>query len=308
MAEGRRIANGVACMALALLGLLSIGPHLAQATFPGRPGLIVFNRVYPGPSAAGLYAIDPHRKHLRQLTDGYRDDEPSFAPSGRKLVFTRFSETERGIFTLDLHSGKTRRLTAGESDRSPAFGPRGRVVFSRLSPLSGSHDLFLRTPAGRLRQLTFTSADDVDPVFTPDGSKILFTQAHLGSFSSGEPPPPKISLIRIDGGGLRDIEGLTGASHVDISPDGRYLIFRGPPGFEAWRKRLDGGKPQLIAEGAWIPAYSPDGRGFAYSLYRELWIGSVDDFGNPKLVSELDEVTFHLEWELGFEPAWQPLP
>jgi hypothetical protein len=312
--------SALATLALALLCLLATA-RPADAAFPGRPGLIVFNHItsiddhheYVG----GLYAIKPGWSQPRQLTEGGWDDEASFAPSGRRLVFSRPAGPQPGIYTLNLDSGKTRRLTRGQADRSPAFGLRGRVVFSRPTQQSGSYDLFLRTPAGRLRRLTSTSADDVDPVFTPDGSKVVFTQDHLGDFPADEPRPPrKISSIRIDGGGLEDVEGLTEASRVDISPDGRNLIFQRPRmfpngdvAFRVWTKRLDGGRPKLIAESALIPVYSPSGEGIAYSMFRELWLLGFEGNGDPRLLSGWDAVLrTSLEGKTTSEPAWQPLP
>ncbi|HEU4738565.1 MAG TPA: hypothetical protein VFS54_05715 [Solirubrobacterales bacterium] len=307
-------------MALALLCLLAIASSSAQATFPGRPGLIVFNHIprldEKGRYVGGLYAIEPGWKAPRKLTDEAWDDEASFAPSGQRLVFTRGSGLEPGIFTLDLRNGSTRRLTRGPLDRSPAFGIRGRVVFSRPSLQSGSYDLFLRTAAGRIRRLTSTPADDVDPVFTPDGSKIVFSQDHLGGFPSDEPPPPrKISLIRVDGGGLRDIEGLEDAARADVSPDGRDLVFQKPerlPNGDAklriWKRSLAGGKPKLIAEDALIPAYSPSGEEIVFSIYRELWLLDLSQIGEPRQLREWDAVGHLLEDKLTTEPAWQPLP
>lgn len=321
MSTGVRKARGAMLAAAALLCLLAaIAAAPAQATYPGRPGLIVFNHItsiddrhnYVG----GLYGIKLGWDRPRQLTDGGWDDEPSFAPSGQRLVFSRPLRPEAGIYTLDLRSGKTRRLTRGENDRSPAFGPRGRVVFSRPS-WSGSYDLFLRTPAGRLRRLTSTPADDVDPVFTPDGSKIIFTQDHLGSYPADEPPPPvKISSIRVDGGGLRDIKGLDEASRVDVSPDGRHLVFQKPlrlpdglAKLRIWTKRLEGGKPRLMTETGLTPAYSPTGREIVYEYFRELRLRSVSQPEADRLLFMSDLPGPHvLEAKLTTDLAWQPLP
>jgi Tol biopolymer transport system component len=320
METGSR-GKSLTALVLAVLCLLAFVPNQAQATFPGRPGLIVFNHItaiddhyeYVG----GLHAIKPGWSHPRQLTDEGWDDEPSFAPSGKRLVFRRASGPEPGIYMLDLDSRRTRRLTSQEDDRSPAFGPRGKVVFSRLTSEDGSYDLFLRTPAGRLRQLTSAPADDVDPVFTPDGTRIVFTQDHLGDIPTGEPrPASKIYSIRADGEGLREIEGLDEASRVDISPDGRNLVFRKPRrlpngevGLGIWTRRLDGGKSRLITDMGITPVYSPTGRGIAYEFFRELRLHSVDRPDKDRLLFKSNLPGPHvLEAKLTTELAWQPLP
>lgn len=322
MGTGRRIASRAAPLALALLCLLAVVSPSAQATYPGRPGLIVFNHIPrlddKGRYVGGLYAIRPGWKAPRKLTDEAWDDEASFAPSGRRLVFTRGSGTESGIYTLDLVSRKTRRITHLAEDQSPAFGPDGAIAFSRRSSRDGSYDLFLRTAAGRLRQLTSTPARDLQPVFTPDGTRILFTRSYVPADTASirEPiPPTRIYSIRPDGSGLGAVRGSREARNFDISPDGSHLVFQRSrkisayeSKLEIWTRRLDGGKPKLISDNAWIPAYSPSGEEIVYSMFRELWLVSADGSAEPRQLREWDAAGHLLEDKLTIEPAWQPLP
>lgn len=284
--------------------------------------MIVFNHIPrlddKGRYVGGLYAIQPGWNAPRQLTDEAWDDEASFAPSGQRLVFTRSSGTDPGIYTLDLGTRRIRRITRLSDDQNPAFGPGGAIAFSRRSSRDGSYDLFLRTPAGRLRQLTSTPARDLQPVFTPDGQRILFTRSYAppDQADAYQPiPPTTIYSIRPDGSGLKAIGGSGEARNFDISPDGNHLVFqrsRKISAFESrleiWTRRLDGGKPRLISDSAWIPAYSPSGEEIVYSIFRELWLVDADGSSEPRQLTEWDAVGHLLEDKLFTKPAWQPLP
>lgn len=287
-----------ALLALALLCLLSTLPQQAQATFPGRPGLIVFS-LFPygaGPTRAGLYAITPGEEQPRQLTTNPRDSSPSFSPSGKKLVFSRHGTPRQpvrpGLYTLDIASGKTKRLTSDSSDSAPAFGPRGMIAFSRIPARSTSRDLFLRTGEGRLRRLTSSLADETEPVFTPNGKRIIFC-------ADG-----KIYSIGVDGSERRMIGGFLAPSSLDVSPNGRDLIFASDG---IWTKRLSGGGLRRLPEEGQYVAYSPGGQSIAYANPDGLWTRPADGSGTPSLVLSASSRGLP-SGEYVFAPAWQPLP
>lgn len=59
-----------ALLALSLIWLAALAPSTAEATFPGKPGLIAFNLLtFPGNGepTGGLYAIEPGQPQPRQL-------------------------------------------------------------------------------------------------------------------------------------------------------------------------------------------------------------------------------------------------
>ena len=85
MSMGVRKACRALLAAAILLCLLATFSTYAQATFPGRPGLIVFNlkEFYSGGFSGGLFAIQPGEAQPRQLTTNPADHNPSFAPLRR---------------------------------------------------------------------------------------------------------------------------------------------------------------------------------------------------------------------------------
>lgn len=295
-------------------------PPDAQATFPGKPGLIVFNLTFHSPGApdysGGLFAIRPGANKLRQLTENPWDYSPSFAPSGRRLVFER-NNLEPGLFVLDLDSGSTRWLVSTkESDRDPAFGKRGEIAFARFT--GHSYDLFLRTADGQVRRLTRTRvAKERDPVFSPDGERIFFVRDYrrfkpLALSADRTEPAERIYSIRTDGTGLRLIGEVKRIFDLDVSPTGHALAFEAfgsgsnqLDGAAVWTKHLRGGAPRVVTVDAGHPAFSPAGDEIAYWNYKGIWTVGTDGRGR-KLAYGAEYV--NNSGALAIDPAWQPLP
>ena len=320
-ARGRHFTGGVAPLVLALLCLLAIMPRAAQATFPGRPGLIVFSKIeLHGPEAeGGLFAIKPGQEGIRQLTANPRDYDPSFAPSGRQLVFRRVDTPEPGIYLLDLASGLTTRILSREDDLDPAFGPDGMIAFLRFVRRSRSYDLILRTPDGHLRQLTSGPAREEEPFFSPNGRRIFYVRYpfHGGTLTRSEAPrgPRALFSVRVDGSDQRRVKVMPKAEDLDISPNGHDLVFdvfggatETGGGAKVWRQRLGGGGLNLIANEARSPAYSPSGDVIAYANYEGLWVRRADGTGSPGLLFGAAYRPLQGGGTLLVQPAWQPLP
>lgn len=290
MGTGKRIASCGTASALALLCLLAIVSPASQATFPGRPGLIVFNKIELHGNGkevtGGLFAIRPGESRPRQLTDRSRDYYPSFAPSGRRLVFDRSDDPGSGIYVLDLQTGKTRRLALHRNSFDPAFGPRGMIVFSRFVNDSGD-DLFLRNNEGKVRRLTSDEGRDSEAVFTPDGERIVFMRDYRKAvlLAHRRAPSKKEGLysIRVDGTGLEFLRAVKRPrSDPDISPNGRRITFDA--------------------------AFSPDGRKLAYANRDGLWLRRADGKGSPTLLFGARYRPYEEGGSLLIQPAWQPLP
>lgn len=273
-----------------------------------------------GPYSGGLHAISPGDQAPRQLTTNPWDNNPSFAPSGNRLVFRRTNASDSGIHMHDLRSGTTTRLLTRDDDLDPAFGRRGMIAFLRFSRQTLSYDLLLRLPSSQLRRLTSTTATEGEPVFTPDGRRIIFNRYYRRAVplaESEEAPPPALFSIRIDGSGLKRIRSAdTNDLSFDISPNGRRLVFFRVRGggtieevrTEAWTQALAGGKPTLLSSNAAYPSYSPGGRRFVYSNHQGLWLHSADGSGVPTLLFGANFSPSEGRGILVTSPVWQPLP
>jgi WD40 repeat protein len=314
--------NSVVVALLAALACLLATVPTADAAYPGQSGTIVFSLTFHegnesgagGTETGGLYALRPNKGIARQLTADPRDFEPSFAPSGKKLVFVRSHGLAPGlpypinsIATLDMRTGAVKQLTDGYDDLDPTFGPRGTIVFSRYEPSSRTARLVLRTADGRLHRVTDGASTDHYPVFTPNGRRIVFARDREGLKTA-------LMSIRPDGRGLRLLGYQTVASDLDISPDGRLLAFTGvrelPNGqrsFGSWTWPLSGGPLKLIANSGFHPAFSPSGRKIVYSNNAGLWLRPAHRHRPVRRIFKAEYEFESGNGTLALDPTWQPL-
>lgn len=77
-----------------------------------------------------LVIVDPVRGTRRLLTNRWDNEDPSFAPDGRHLVFSSPDRDGGGIFVLDTVSGRIRSVLRGKGYGLPAWSPSPRRVLS----------------------------------------------------------------------------------------------------------------------------------------------------------------------------------
>ena len=146
------------------------------------------------------------------------------------------------------------------------LSPNGqRVAFERKST-HGDRDIWLlELPEGATTRFTFNPADDYYPVWSPDGSQIVFASNREGSFGLYQKPS--------SGAGNEEslLKSAADVGPYSWSPDRRFITYRsvGAKGFtEAWILPLFGDrKPFPYLQGDFTqsgPRVSPDGHWLAY--------------------------------------------
>ena len=140
-----------------------------------------------------LYIMDANGSNVRQLTNvaGY-DGGPFFSPDGKWVIFRsdRHEEHMLQLFAISV-DGKTEvQLTNNlkQVNWCPYFHPSAKyLVWSGADyskgPMSAHFNLFTMdlnwangtVAAGEVRQVTFSTAADVLPVFSPDGKSLMWT-------------------------------------------------------------------------------------------------------------------------------------
>lgn len=175
------------------------------------------------------------------------------------------SETVRNIFA----EKSSRRLTASsfyESD--PSWSPDSQAL-AFASQRSGNGDIWLVQRSGAVTQLTFDEAEDVQPAWSPNGSTILF------------------------------VSPRSHGSNLDRSVFYGYTI-----GGDIWSVAAFGGTPRKLIDNGSNPAWSPDGRWFAFDSSRgsahRIWIAMADGTSASPVSSDTSDLANHVR------PAWSP--
>ena len=185
---------------------------------------------------------------------------------GNDIVFTSTRDGDYALFAMNANGSDQGRLTGEHGDTS--------------------------TPAGTTFQ--------IDPDFSPDGTRIAFASARSGSLD--------VYVMDADGSDTRRLTTSRGnQSQPTWSPDGARLAYQsdqdgdhiyvtGADGQDA-RRVTDDPAPEIE------PAWSPDGRWIAYSRrlpgteIRELWLVQPDGSGRRRLTAR---------GGAAYGPAWSP--
>ncbi len=153
--------------------------------------------------------------------------------------------------------------------------------------------IFTVQPDGSgLRQLTPAGEFDRDPIWSPDGTRLLF-----GLESD-------VFVMNADGSERRRlVAGLPEAAGYRWSPDGRQIAFT-QGGFvddefvqDLWVVEADGSGSRRLARDAAAPSWSPDSRRIAYEGGGQIRTINADGTGNARLTTQRFGA---------FQPAWSP--
>jgi hypothetical protein len=191
-----------------------------------------------------------------------------------------FSVSANGVLVFERSNGNNRHLTWYGRDGKvlgtagdPGFygmlsvspdGTRAAVTEGSVGQISNIW--LLELSSGTSARLVFGSASSFNPVWSPDGSRIIFSSNPNGAFDLYQEPAS----------GAKDAELLLKSDEDKLassySPDGRLLLFtqyNTKTNSDIWVLPLDGDqKPLPFLVGQFNEAYarfSPDGRWVAYN-------------------------------------------
>ena len=151
------------------------------------------------------------------------DDDPSWSPDGRKILFTSYvvdpttTLTPSEVFMMNADGTGQEQLTIdGFEKRGAAWSPDGTSIL--FACRMGGKDAagvvtfelcVMDGPYGAITRLTFNSVNELTPTWSPDGLAIVFHKT----------PSNQLWVMRADGTGQTQLTGLPGSGDV-----GRNLL------------------------------------------------------------------------------------
>jgi serine/threonine protein kinase len=245
--------------------------------------------------------FDPDGLHLTGNPFRVTDDSTdcgclglSVSDTGSVVYRATASNIQQHFAWFD-RSGNEISKASDSAMSSPSLSPDGqRVVGYRGNPVDGNLDIWmLDVTRGVFSRLTDNVADDVNPVWSPDGDHIAFSSNRKGAHD--------LYRKSASPGGSEELL-LATALHkntTDWSSDGRFVLFetRDPKsGMDIWSLPLDKsgkpGKPFPVVQTTFDEQrgqFSPDGKWIAYqsdeSGRHEIYLRAFPGSGNEWPVS-----------------------
>ncbi len=142
-----------------------------------------------------LYVMDADGKNIRQLTraPGCYNGGPFFAPDGQRIIFRsdRKKKDYLQIYVINADGTAERALTDNQGvNWGPYWYPDGRHIAYAGADHSRpgvrpNYDLWwMNVDTGQRTRLTYCPDADVLPVFSPDGTKLMWTSTRGPDHSS----------------------------------------------------------------------------------------------------------------------------
>jgi Tol biopolymer transport system component len=224
-----------------------------------------------------IFLMDPDGSNQRQLTfgsvnpaDGFRRTatwSPMWSPDGTKIAFMANLEYKTyNLYIMNADGTRIRKITDanGIDVSNIAWSPDGtKLAFDHACGTTGDSlcpiDIYTVNVDGTgLAKLTTNSpnnhVEDVEPAWSPDGTRIAFSDIRSGDFTS-------IYVMNPDGNNRMRLTNGSYDHSPSWSPDGTKVAFRRL--YDVYVMNADGTNPTPVTAGEQVSAdgiaWSPDG-------------------------------------------------
>ncbi|HYI45176.1 MAG TPA: hypothetical protein VE174_06925 [Actinomycetota bacterium] len=142
-----------------------------------------------------LYLMAADGSNVVRLTqEQTAEDSPQWSPDGSSIAYISGhgeNSDNFDVFVMDLDSGESRNITDDPADDyDPSWSPDGSTLafYSRYRPCDepcdpSQTDIYtIPAAGGEPTLLTGPEFDDIDPTWSPDGTRIFFSRAACCQF------------------------------------------------------------------------------------------------------------------------------
>jgi len=114
---------------------------------------------------------------------------PAWSPNGLQIAFASNRDGRFQIYTMNTNGSNQKKLTNAASSSSPAWSPDGgkiafvydsTVVAPGTSGTSNPQICVMNRDGSNIVQLLYPSAQNYSPIWSPDGTKIIFVSSGTG--------------------------------------------------------------------------------------------------------------------------------
>lgn len=217
-----------------------------------------------------IFIVDISEGKTEQITHESENIAPSWSPDSEDLVFLSSRDGSWAIYTMKMDGSSIKKRTDGLGFvDQPFWSPSGyEVILADRENIISDSDL-IKIELGKFgyQNLTNNEAEEFDPAWSPDGTKIAFISDRDGSF--------EIYIMDSDGSNQTRLTNNGDPENLPHwSPDGSMIAFQSfvNDSWDIFVMGSDGSDLVQITDhpaADLSPVWSPDGSMLAFVTLRD---------------------------------------